>query len=236
MKTAQALGALDGLPEATVVLLPVRDDSGSIVDFVFDYANRGAGSVARLPAAELVGRRLRASLPAFPPALFEGFVAVLEGGPPLRTEVDYSDRFAGREPFSARFEVSASRLGEGLLVVYDDVGARARARATERRFGAVLEATSDWVSIADRDARLVYINSAGRRMVGIGLDEDITGSRIGEFSPAWARQRVLDEALPAARRDGSWRGDLARLHRDGHEIPVSQVIVARTAPDGEVDF
>ncbi|MGH2944402.1 MAG: SpoIIE family protein phosphatase, partial [Solirubrobacteraceae bacterium] len=32
------------------------------------------------------------------------------------------------------------------------------------------------------------------------------------------------------------RGDLARLHRDGHEIPVSQVIVARTAPGGEVEF
>jgi anti-anti-sigma factor len=33
-----------------------------------------------------------------------------------------------------------------------------------------------------------------------------------------------------------WRGDLARLHRDGHEIPVSQVIVARTDDDGEVEF
>jgi hypothetical protein len=47
---------------------------------------------------------------------------------------------------------------------------------------------------------------------------------------------VLSEALPAARRDGVWRGNLARLHRDGHEIPVSQVILAHVAADGEVDF
>ena len=236
METAQELGALDELPEATVVLLPVRDDTGSVVDLVFDYANRGAGLIAGIPAGEMVGRRLLEELPAFPPSLFEGLVAVLESGAPLRTQVDYSDRFAGRPEFSSRFEVSASRLGDGLLVVYEDVSARARARATERRYGALLEATSDWVSIADRDNNLVYVNSAGRRMVGIGLDEDITGRRIGEFSPAWARERVLGEALAAARRDGSWRGDLARLHRDGHEIPVSQVIVARTTADGEVDF
>jgi anti-anti-sigma factor len=236
MDYAQALGALDELPEATVVLRPVRDEQRSVVDLVFDYANRAAGVAADMPAEALLGQRVRTALPAFPPELFDDLVAVLDGGVPLRTQLDLSDRFAGGVWFSGRFEISASRLGDGLLVVYEDLTARARARATERRFGAVLEATSDWVSIADRDNNLVYVNSAGRRMVGIGIDEDISGRRIGEFSPAWARKRVLGEALEVARREGSWRGDLARLHRDGHEIPVSQVIVARTAADGGVDF
>ena len=236
MESAQELGALDELPVATAVLLPVRDDDGSVVDLVFDYANRSAGAVAGMTGAELVGRRLRASLPMLPRALFDDLVGVLDGDPPLRTQIDLGDREARRQPLSARFELSASRLGEGLLVVYEDLDARDRVLATERRFGAVLEATSDWVSIADGHNNLVYINPAGRRMVGIGLDEDITGRRIGEFSPAWARERVLNEALEVARREGVWRGDLARLHRDGHEIPISQVIVARMTPAGSVDF
>jgi len=236
MDAAQELAALDELPEATVVLLPVRDAAGAVVDLVFDYANRGASLVAEMPAGELIGRRLRDALPGFPPTLFDDLVAVLEGGAALRTQVDYSDRCAFGERFSARFEISASRLGDRLLVVYENLTARAHAYATERRYGAVLEATSDWVSIADRHNNLVYVNPAGRRMVGIGLGEDISGRRIGEFSPAWARERVLGEALEVARREGSWRGDLARLHRDGHEIPVSQVIVARMAADGDVDF
>jgi anti-anti-sigma factor len=123
-----------------------------------------------------------------------------------------------------------------VLVIYEDVTARERAAAAERRFGAVIEATSDWISIADGDGQLVYVNSGGRRMVGLGPDEDIIGARVGQFSPAWARERVLREALPVARREGVWRGDLARQHRDGHEIPVSQVIVARTDEAGEVEF
>ena len=103
-------------------------------------------------------------------------------------------------------------------------------------FGAVLEATSDWVSIADADQNLIYVNAGGRRMIGLGLDEDLGGRRIGEFSPAWARDLVQQVALPAVRREGVWRGEGGRLHRDGHEIPVSQVIVAGTDERGEVQF
>ncbi|MEA2143464.1 MAG: hypothetical protein QOI64_1894 [Solirubrobacteraceae bacterium] len=235
METARSLAALDELPEATVVISAVRDEAGAVVDFVFEYANRVAGKVARLPSVELLGRRVLETLPAFPRELFAGFVGVVESGVTLRTQIDLPSRRAGAGAVT-RFEVSASRRGDGLLVVYEDIGARARAQATERRYGAVLEATSDWVSIADVDNNIVYVNPAGRQMVGIGPDEDISQRRVGDFSPAWARARVLGEGLAAARRDGVWRADLARLHRDGHEIPVSQVIVAQLGKDGEVDF
>jgi anti-anti-sigma factor len=233
---ARAFDALDELPEATVVLAPVRDGDGAVGDFVFEYANRVAAAALGAASDELTGGSVLAALPAFPRELFEQMVAVVEDGSALRTQVDYHDAFAGRAAFSGRFDVSASRIGGHLLVVYEDITARDRAHAAERRFGAVIEATSDWVSITDRDAKLVFINAAGRRMVGLGPDEDIVGLRIGEFSPAWARERVLRDALPVARRDGVWRGEGARLHRDGHEIPVSQVIVARTDDDGEIEF
>ena len=42
--------------------------------------------------------------------------------------------------------------------------------------------------------------------------------------------------LPLVRRDGVWRGEGARLRRDGREIPVSQVIVAGRGDDGSVEF
>jgi PAS domain S-box-containing protein len=228
---AQALAALDGLPEGAALLRPVRE-GGLVVDFTFQYANHGAGDAAGMPASALLGRRLLETQPSFPVDLFGGLVAVLEDGEPLRAALED----AGDDPAQGRLEIAASRLGDALLVVYEDVAARARAQAAEQRYGAVLEATSDWVSIGDPDLRLVYINAGGRRMVGIGLDEDIRGYEVGGFSPRWAREVVRRVALPVARRDGVWRGDGARLHRDGHEIPVSQVIVAHRGPDGEVDF
>ncbi len=232
----RAFAALDELPEAAVVLEPVRDARGAIGAFVFEYANSVAAAAFGVAAGELAGRPVEAVWPEFPRTLLEAFAAVVEDGAPLRTQLDAREAFAPGAGFDGPIDVSASRIGGRLLVVYEDILARGRAHAAERRFGAVIGATSDWVSIADAEGRLVYVNAGGRRMVGIGLDEDIAGARVGEFSPAWARERVLAEALPIARREGVWRGDLARLHRDGHEIPVSQVIVARTDAAGDVEF
>ncbi|MEA2190382.1 MAG: hypothetical protein QOI73_503 [Solirubrobacteraceae bacterium] len=231
---ARALAALDNVPDGAALMRPVRDDAGAVVDFVYAYLNRrGGGNVG---AELLLGRRLLDVLPAFPRALFDDLVAVLAGGEPLCTTVDAAEVYVGHDDATGRFRLDASRLGDALLVVYADVGARARERSLQERYGAVLDATSDWVSIADGEQNLVYVNAGGRRMVGIGLDEDIRGRRVGEFSPAWARDHVRRVALQVARTEGVWRGNLARLHRDGHEIPVSQVIVARTGADGEVDF
>ena len=233
---ASALAALDELQDAVAVLAPLRDGAGAVPDFAFEYVNRAAAAAFSATSEELLERSLLEALPAFPRALLERFAAVADGGPPLRTELDRATDFGGPAGADTRFELSASRMGGRLLVVWEDVVGRARARSAERRFGAVIEATSDWVSIADADEKLVYVNAGGRRMVGLGPDEDVVGLRLGQFSPAWARERVLREALPVARREGAWRGDLARLHRDGHEIPVSQVIVARTDALGEVEF
>ena len=234
-EAAQALAALDALPQGAALLRPLRD-GGVVVDFTYDYANEGAGDAAGIPASSLVGRRLLQAQPSFPLELFAGLVAVLRDGEPLHASLDRRDAAAEPPEIAGGFEITASRLGDALLVVYDDVATRARAQAAEQRYGAVLEATSDWVSISDADLRLVFVNAGGRRMVGIGLDDDISAYHVGGFSPAWAREVVRRVALPIARRDGVWRGEGARLHRDGREIPVSQVIVAHRAADGEIDF
>lgn len=234
---ARALSSLDDLSQGVALLRPLRNDAGTIVDLLYAYANERAGDAAGVPSGVLLGKRVLVALPAFPRDVFDEFVAVLDGGEPMRSVLDYGDAFAGHARFSGSFQISASRLtADALLVVFDDVAARSRARGVERRFAAVLDATSDWVSIADGDQRLVYINEGGRRMVGIGLDEDIAGIPIGEFSTPWAREVVRREALQIALRDGVWRGNLARLHRDGTVIPVSQVIVARKDATGKVDF
>ena len=161
---------------------------------------------------------------------------MVEDGVALRTQIDYREARAGgaSSPPASRSPPRGSATGCSSST---RTSARAsRAQAIERRYGAVLEATSDWVSIADRDNNLLYVNPAGRRMVGMDLDEDITGRRVGDFSPAWARERVLGEGSPPRAAMARGARDLARLHRDGHEIPVSQVIVAQLADDGEVDF
>jgi PAS domain S-box-containing protein len=112
-----------------------------------------------------------------------------------------------------------------------------RQRAEQSRAGlaAIVEATTDFVGISDPRGREVYINPAGRRMLGIGETEDLSSMRVADHQPAWASSIVLEEGVPTAVREGVWSGETALLSRSGREIPVSQVILANKGPDGSVE-
>ena len=72
-------------------------------------------------------------------------------------------------------------------------------------------------------------------MVGMGKDEPETNLSVFEHHPEWVRIR-FSEILPLAAQKGVWSGETALLHRDGHEIPLSQVILAHKGPDGNVEY
>ncbi|MGE3405426.1 MAG: PAS domain S-box protein [Pirellulales bacterium] len=111
-----------------------------------------------------------------------------------------------------------------------------RSKEERHRMASVLEATSDFVGMATPDGQCLYVNAAGRKMLGRAPKEDLTGRHVRETHPDWAADKVLLQGLPAAIRDGSWSGETALLHRDGSEIPVSQVIVAHKDSAGKVEY
>jgi PAS domain S-box-containing protein len=108
--------------------------------------------------------------------------------------------------------------------------------SAQYRLAAILEHTSDLVAFADAERRPLYLNAAGRRMLGLGPDEDLTYFTTSQMYPPWANDLILRDGLPTALREGVWRGQTAVCHRDGREIPVSQVITAHRKPDGTIDF
>ncbi|MBI2493377.1 MAG: response regulator, partial [Candidatus Rokubacteria bacterium] len=129
-----------------------------------------------------------------------------------------------------------AEVGRRTAALAAETTERERAEETRGRLIAILEATPDFVAIGHADGRVVYYNRAARRMLGIWEDEDISTIRVPDTHPEWAGRLVLGEGIPAAIRDGVWRGETALLGRDGREIPVSQVIIAHRAPDGSVEF
>jgi len=101
------------------------------------------------------------------------------------------------------------------------------------RLKAIIEYTPDVISTADSEGRVIFINPAGRRLLG-GADNLSGESPIPQFHPAWAADLVLNQGLPHAARDGVWSGETAVLGPQGQEIPVSQVIIAHKNAAGAV--
>jgi PAS domain S-box-containing protein len=150
-RVAQEL-AFDGF----VILRPVRDVQGNVVDFEWNYVNPSAGAILRRRPEELVGRRMLSVFPQRKDSgLFERYVRVLETQTPHDMEIlDHSDGTI------RWFRNTAVRLGDGVAVSFQDITpqkeaeeeharlltrertARAEAEAARRRSTLVAEVSS----------------------------------------------------------------------------------------------
>jgi two-component system, cell cycle sensor histidine kinase and response regulator CckA len=115
--------------------------------------------------------------------------------------------------------------------------ARAPGSAEEQdRLLAIVDATPSAVAMVDPRERLTFLNAAGRRMLGFGPGEAVTGPTLSELHPPEAYAALREVALPAARERGAWSGETHLLGRDGTAIPVWQTILAHRSPDGELQY
>jgi PAS domain S-box-containing protein len=123
-----------------------------------------------------------------------------------------------------------------LLAISRDITPRISAEQDARRLASMLEATSDFVGIARMNGELVFMNPAGRRMVGIPERANLAQYARDALTPEWVRVRTEQEWIPQALRDGSCRGEGAVLRPDGTEIPVSFVLLVHRDGNGQPEF
>jgi PAS domain S-box-containing protein len=128
---------------------------------------------------------------------------------------------------------------EFLASVGDQVGVaieRKQAEETQARLIRILESTDDVVCIADNQSRLSYLNRAGRKMIGLAVDEDISRMRISDLHPNWTHQLLESEILPTVVEQGYWTSEFAVVDRNGRETPVTLSAISHKASTGEVEY
>ena len=235
--------AEEALREGTMLLQAILDHSPAMV-FLKDtegrylLTNRRFEQAFHLTREAVIGKT---DHQLFPPAQAEAFSAndrqVLRSGVPLEFEEVAMHDDGPHTSIAVKFPLYDA---EGAIFaiggITTDVTERKRAEEERKHLAAILEATTDFVGTADRDGRALFVNRAGRRLLGIGEDEDITATLIPDFHPDWAARLVVAEGLPAAVRDGVWSGETALRTREGLEIPVSQVILSHKTPEGEIAY
>ncbi len=117
-----------------------------------------------------------------------------------------------------------------------DITDRKKAEAERTRLLKIIDETPDFVATSDMQTHLKFLNVAGARLVGLPDGVDVSDLEIRDMHPEWAARRVLDEGIPAVLEAGSWRGETALLHRDGHQTPVSQVLMIHRDESGNPEF
>lgn len=113
-----------------------------------------------------------------------------------------------------------------------DLKIRKKTAAEQRRLTDILDASPDLIANANLQGEYFYLNRGGRKLLGIGENEDISSQAISRMRPDWATELIHSKAIPSALSTGVWSGETAFISRAGVDIPVSQVVVVHRDADG----
>ena len=174
---------LDTNPDVHLVLAPVRDESGGIIDFRYEEINNAGVEYTGRPRSELIGRRLSEVLPTYLDSPFLALeVEVMQTGRPLSVDELLIPSFevTGEDTWVS---MRAVRVGDSLSVVWRDVTDRVREvhliEASEEKFRLLAENVTD-VVVRIRDDVVEWVSPSLTDTLGWS-PEDWVGRDLHSF-------------------------------------------------------
>lgn len=111
-----------------------------------------------------------------------------------------------------------------------------RVEAARERLERIIEATPDMVAIMAPDGHLIQMNPAGRRLLGLSPQADISGYRSRDFLGAHTTYLLETEIRPALLNAGRWTGEAMLREDTPHALPVSVVALAHRDAQGQLEY
>ena len=188
--------------------------------------------------ADLTGQPLDLLIPAHYRQIHQELRTEVDGGRPRGEWTEIRGLRCSGESFPAEASIThVTWNGTTYMValVHDCSGAKAL-EAERRRLAEILEATPDFVGMADAEGHVLYRNRSAQNLMGpVGANQKQT-PHIAQTHPPDEARRILSQALPSARKDGHWEGETNIQLPGGSTIPVSQIIQAHYDGSGEVTY
>ena len=108
--------------------------------------------------------------------------------------------------------------GGGRAQGFDQAGAESE---FARMLAPLVAASREFIGVADLEGNALFVNEAGRRLVGLPDLAAVRSTQIIDYFAADDRPKVLQEVLPAVRKTGFWEGELRfQNFATGELVPV----------------
>ena len=95
----------------------------------------------------------------------------------------------------------------GLLAINTDITDRKKTEEEVFTLASIVRSSSEMVNLATLDEKMVFLNDAGSRMLGIDPDQ-IGDYSIADIIPGPYVSKIRDEVIPALLSGNNWEGDL----------------------------
>jgi two-component system cell cycle sensor histidine kinase/response regulator CckA len=150
---------------------------------------------------------------------------------------DYVMRLKRRDGslFWASNSSRVARDEEGTILYYEgtveDITGRKSAEEDARRLAAIVRHSGELVNLSDFDGRMIFLNEAGSKMLGIEQGTVETTNFI-QVIPDHLKNLVRSELLPTLLDSGNWEGDLQYVNlKTGGVTDVHALVFVIDDPD-----
>lgn len=109
---------------------------------------------------------------------------------------------------------------QSALVVWRDISAEKQTAESQRRLLAIVDNTPDAVCLTNAALQTLFINRAGRELLGLGEHESVQNNPFFEAGFAGQRELFDSEILPALLRGDPWTGEF-RLRNVSSGAPIT---------------
>ncbi|MFC6663286.1 PAS domain-containing sensor histidine kinase [Deinococcus multiflagellatus] len=119
---------------------------------------------------------------------------------------------------------------EYAVAVLNDITARKQAEDQARQLARVIEESDDFVGITTLEGETLYLNPAGRALLGLG-ERPVSALRLSDFFCPDDLPFVQEVVLPTTRTQGRWAGDFRFRHaQTGEAVDVNYTQFVVTDP------
>ncbi|GAB4516250.1 MAG: hypothetical protein OHK0046_21260 [Anaerolineae bacterium] len=122
---------------------------------------------------------------------------------------------------------------EALATIMSDNRERKAAELNLRRLAGLVENHPDFMGEGTLEGGALYVNAAGRRMLNMPEEVDITQMNASRFFPELDAEMLLRDGIPTALKRGSWTAEARLMRMDGTTIPVEETIGINYDSDGK---
>ncbi|MGD0384371.1 MAG: PAS domain S-box protein, partial [Thermoguttaceae bacterium] len=99
-------------------------------------------------------------------------------------------------------------------------------------FLAMAEGINDFVCLASSHGEPFYLNPAGRRMLGLAEEQDISATSLHDYYAPESWDLLRDTAVPAVNKTGQWQGSCRLCNlQNGEFIEVQTTMLRVKSPD-----
>ncbi len=190
----------------------------------FTYANPASLEIWGRTREEAIGKNcLELGYESWHAAMHDREIdGVIATKRPIRGEVPFVG-VGGRRVYDYLFVpvINADGEVEAITGTTRDITERKRAEEERLRLVAIIEYSADFIGSFNTAGQQLFLNRAGRELIGLARDYDIRRTAIPDYFAPEHRAFVDDVVIPSAMADGRWSGELSFRHFvTGESIPV----------------